>query len=511
MNQQQLLDLRLCKEIARHEASIVALKTSRNTYSAISQLPDELLAQIFLIVKNSPVVIRRRDFGDKYDGWIFSGERQWRVVLAVCSHWHQVAMNMPRLWSQITLSNAMVNRAMEMFKRSRDSPLTIEYFLQTASAARYHDGFWSASEKILGTVNRMQELRISFIIIVDETLIDRIFSFLKAPSAPLLEKLVLFSSSEFSELTKPFPWAAVPSLRVLQLRQMLIAPDFPPLPNLIELEVDFSCTSIAWLLAILQSAPNVEDLHIDRISSQLCDQAVALGTTVALPKLRKLRLNLDDFADSKLFAHLEFPSSATIFDITIYRCTTPVDTTYLKRLCSRIPQGNAPHSLKVMINEGPYFLISLCGVTSQVPHFTLCSPMTHLDCIEICSRLLPTQISTLDIRGLPSRSDCELWSDLIPHFENLTSLSLEMCDIAILRRLQPDRHDKLSNPRLDTISLVSYSFLHQGHAFIGDIVKLLEVRKRYGVPVNLLSLHDCEVSDDTVAEFRRFGTVVDMS
>ncbi|KAF5325384.1 hypothetical protein D9619_010022 [Psilocybe cf. subviscida] len=100
---QMLID----KEIADLTARIRLLKTRRNVLARVSQLPDEILQHIFLIL---------RDLHSRYSN-------QWQSVTHICRYWRRVAIGLPSLWTRLYDPPHDFGRL--MLKRSQNAPLEV--------------------------------------------------------------------------------------------------------------------------------------------------------------------------------------------------------------------------------------------------------------------------------------------------------------------------------------------------------------------------------------------------
>jgi hypothetical protein len=104
-------------EIAHLQSKLVALKSTRNKFSAICRLPNEILGRILFHMKPKPpttsVVLVD-----------FSPKRAWNQAILSCSHIYQVAISTPELWDHISFTwrSDLINIYLD---RSGTLPLTI--------------------------------------------------------------------------------------------------------------------------------------------------------------------------------------------------------------------------------------------------------------------------------------------------------------------------------------------------------------------------------------------------
>ena len=95
--------------IQAHERAIYALRSQRNAWSAVGRLPGEVVMEIFqFVLKNTKM----------------SGIVQ---VSQVCQRWRDIAIDCPRLWSTLVITNTVQKDLIRLFlSRSRISPLTLK-------------------------------------------------------------------------------------------------------------------------------------------------------------------------------------------------------------------------------------------------------------------------------------------------------------------------------------------------------------------------------------------------
>jgi hypothetical protein len=104
-------------EIAHMQSKLVALKSTRNKFTAICRLPNEILGRILFHMKPKPpttsVVLVD-----------FSPKRAWDQAILSCSHIYQVTISTPELWDHISFTwrSDLINIYLD---RSGTLPLTI--------------------------------------------------------------------------------------------------------------------------------------------------------------------------------------------------------------------------------------------------------------------------------------------------------------------------------------------------------------------------------------------------
>ncbi|KAG6806416.1 hypothetical protein H0H92_011431, partial [Tricholoma furcatifolium] len=91
----------------------------QNTLTITCRIPREVLARIFsYAVKDTVGDNASRDTLSKKIDWI-------RAVSHICSHWREVALSTPSLWSTIDLGYYEPAWALEMLQRSKNMPLSV--------------------------------------------------------------------------------------------------------------------------------------------------------------------------------------------------------------------------------------------------------------------------------------------------------------------------------------------------------------------------------------------------
>jgi hypothetical protein len=107
------------KQISKHEKSIIALKTLRNTFSPISRLPTEILCHIFYFTQE-----QQRYF-----------VLNWIKVTYISRQWRTVALNSPNLWTNLLFGPW----TSIMLERSKKADLTVKFDFsnRTSNAIKY--------------------------------------------------------------------------------------------------------------------------------------------------------------------------------------------------------------------------------------------------------------------------------------------------------------------------------------------------------------------------------------
>ena len=287
------------REIDDFESAILVLKRRRNTLSLVSRLPFEILGRVF---ESTRVVMSDERTQQPQIGWI--------AVSHVCSHWREIAMNWPQLWSHIDFR--CLKWAEEMLHRSKMAPLTVrlDLRLQMSEPAR---SFWVH-------LPRIRKLRFTATLPCGtgpgwlRPLQRQLSGF-----APCLNSLSL-SLHHLEKLLPDDVFSAdIPSLRHLELKHCPVSWQWPQFKQLISLQLSFDENvglqpSASQLISILSDMPNLEFLHLHDVIPQIFESDLSLAPQrrVLLPHLLCLSIISDIRSCSGLLNHLMFPSLTSL-------------------------------------------------------------------------------------------------------------------------------------------------------------------------------------------------------
>ncbi|KAG6828791.1 hypothetical protein H0H92_006730 [Tricholoma furcatifolium] len=109
-------------KIKHHESIICYYKRCDNALNFSCRFPSDILVLIFTAVIKSSLA-------DYYElRWAPFGRKSWvKSISHVCSHWRNVALTTPALWTDILISGGHTKWITEMVRRSMSTPLTIKY------------------------------------------------------------------------------------------------------------------------------------------------------------------------------------------------------------------------------------------------------------------------------------------------------------------------------------------------------------------------------------------------
>ena len=104
-------------DIERYSKLLVELRCRRNSFVRLNRLPPELLAEIFLYCRGEVWDLPNNLETAKCRAT--PPRLRWIFVTAVCSHWRQLALQTPRLWSHISLQYPrFVTYSLQLAKQS---------------------------------------------------------------------------------------------------------------------------------------------------------------------------------------------------------------------------------------------------------------------------------------------------------------------------------------------------------------------------------------------------------
>ncbi|KAF9245225.1 hypothetical protein BU15DRAFT_70983 [Melanogaster broomeanus] len=274
---------------------ICALRKQRNTLSAISRFPPEILATIF-------VHCARLYCGD------FRLQGPWKVppwvnVSYICRQWRDVALNCSSLWKFLLVSSQSWTE--ELLYRSKMAPLTV--FMDK------RDLEWSSElwfwEKAAAYAERIQVLSLMLTDLTAEEILPKLTS-----RAPLLKTLrIAVERSDLDEdhvvLDTLFN-GDTPALRTLELSNCHLSWSSSILCGLTSLRLrDLASPSqptITELIAMLRRMPNLVYLYLESALTS-ASQFVLNSEDLDLPRLLRLSLIAPLSAIVAFLTHVRIP------------------------------------------------------------------------------------------------------------------------------------------------------------------------------------------------------------
>lgn len=285
---------RIRQEIKALAEKTLEWKRRYNTLSSISRLPPEILSTIFECVTEETTISSCRR-------WF-----HWIRVTHVCSHWRNVALECPRLWTSI--SSQRLPLMLEMLKRSKMAPLNVVLNLGSDSVLR-----------VMEEIFRIRKLSLVATGYSSHLLIPKVFSYLTADVAPLLESLMISfgSGSQTNILPEIIPQASQ-RLRILDLRNCDLHWNSPFLYSLTSLRIDTITPALrpstSELIAVLANISNLENLKLTSVLRPPPDSEKLMppGRIVGLVHLKNLHLDASAKSCASFLIGLTYPITATI-------------------------------------------------------------------------------------------------------------------------------------------------------------------------------------------------------
>ncbi|KAJ8519635.1 hypothetical protein ONZ45_g3429 [Pleurotus djamor] len=320
-------------EIAFHTATLLDLRRKRNTLTAIYSLPDDILSLIFVTC---------RDRADVLDVPVL-----WRRIISVCSQWRHLALATPMFSNTIVLSDP--RNVVSLLHHSVQTPLRLQYPLfhivangreESANAA-----FWSVLEE---AQERLEQFSITCGNLSVAAL-DQVFDTCDDDHyAPFLQQMSLTYNGtpkgSVYILHHSLPWAFMPSLCHLELRDILVPADFPFLPTLTRLTLACNLSKgggvpILYATKLLAQTPNIKVVTIEHIVKFRNSDHAFLTTLlegphkrpIPLPKLEELTVHSDWITGCEFLDYLRFPPSTRVAATFANFVTNTIGTSSFER------------------------------------------------------------------------------------------------------------------------------------------------------------------------------------
>ncbi|KAH8092243.1 hypothetical protein BXZ70DRAFT_951901 [Cristinia sonorae] len=502
----------LDRQISSYIFALADLRARRNRLAAISRLPPELLASIFVWVKSV------QSYGDPRRGSPYG----WAVVTIICRHWTAVAESTPELWKTIYVTeNTPLKIGQMRLDRSGQLPLEVHVYssdyspLPVASIRIVLRGLHRTTWLSLGTSAH-----------------STLDAYHVGPlSAPYLRELQLESSNPSSiPHLSFFSWCATPILRKLRMDMCTIQPSFwkaGALPRslailILSIQVNDSQTlpGIARTIGDLVLLENL-DLEL-RTGTHFHGPGPNVSVVNTLPHLRILALSMRASAFSVFLDSFNIPLFTTIKlfvvdkggpDAVLAPLTTSVSSILRGTISagfantSSVPDGaiisnyslkffmhgaplNPRLSIRVLASETIRSLVTFCTglVLSNVTDLIISTYRRDHPWSQIFAQF--HSVETVDIGSLPNRPemDCVEVERVIRTLQmHVTTPGGTTADL-VLPRLK-----RITLTRLHFMSL--YEMAEAGVeprlAIADTLGKVLRVREEKGQRVEEVVFRDC--------------------
>ncbi|TFK28932.1 hypothetical protein FA15DRAFT_632840 [Coprinopsis marcescibilis] len=338
---------------------LLKLQVRRNDLTSFSgRLPPEVLCRIFLeclsfdeLSKKPPV------------------RRVWLQLTQVCHQWREVALNYPRLWSDISFVSGFWART--SLQRSKAAPITVNSRTITAfpeaENSRVNLEIQEALKDALFQMYRIQTLSISS---APEICARQLLPLSAPPdsnqkvAAPLLECLKLSKCEIFTRhnetvvtLDDRFLNGGTPNLRTLKMDRIKLAWGpmriFENLTSFIyENPRDTSPPLAPPFIEALSNMQELKYLRLDMVYPQFTDAGLD-GRVAKLPALEQLLMkNGNADAYGGLLSHLALPTSTRI-TLQCWIARRPNTASGLRHLASTLSSSWLDAPLSSLSGESP--------------------------------------------------------------------------------------------------------------------------------------------------------------
>ncbi|TBU30531.1 hypothetical protein BD311DRAFT_787152 [Dichomitus squalens] len=516
-------------EIEQHFKAIITLKRLLNAKVAISRLPSELLAEIFVCLARDPHSRPEMARG-AYISAIYGTSLQWIRTSQVCHAWREVALTTPRLWSFISVTR---RDALEAFlARSKQAPLSV-----CIDNLSFYESCKVLGELLPPELYRLRELRFSGPV----RIVHDICANLTQPAHLLHTLRLVIPDTEYSSPSGPsllqddLFCGQVPRLRILEIRQITINWDHPifskTLTSLVVIRGSHG-GDFDQLLSALEQMTCLENLTLDDAIPPAPSHTTSLpapSRTVALPSLRHIRLKGFAVDSANLLRHLSpaidpeldivtSPGQAVVQDLVD---TLKSQLTQMKPLRTvRLAQAYGPKLALYAWRKDINFTKSdsdryLSDFDLGIPlRLELSSPTLS----EGTQRLFSDSSLWRSVRYLQVETDFDqswVWRDIISGMPGLRVLGVlygvEKSLLDALSAVHPAEKSRAPSVVLPHLEVLSFSDTRLANLseymveerFFDGLIDSLILRCNYGTPVQEVRLTDCRnITVEDVARLR---------
>ncbi|EIW58221.1 uncharacterized protein TRAVEDRAFT_47389 [Trametes versicolor FP-101664 SS1] len=297
-------------QIYTHENAIIELKSRINGMAFTARLPPEILSEIFTLVAVDYYQAKRwHHFGSTH-------AYKWITLTHVCRAWREIALDTPRLWSHIVLTQPAV--AKQVLARSKKAPLWL-----SASLNHSDDQRAETMDVLMKESGRLKELHLTGPAHTVQALSAK-----WRMSADLLETINI--SSDFRQfdpasllpappLSSDIFSGQTPKLRHLQIHRIAVDWSNPLFCNTLKTLIIHtvydnapSLGEFSQLLDALEAMPQLERLQLNESIPRLPDDTTQLShhvqRTISLQHLRHIELFSDAIDSANLLRHISAPA-----------------------------------------------------------------------------------------------------------------------------------------------------------------------------------------------------------
>ncbi|KAJ8503458.1 hypothetical protein ONZ45_g10839 [Pleurotus djamor] len=436
------------EEIEVHMMVVRRLLKQRNTYSAVYQLPNEILAEFFILAT----------------------AEDWRItdtllnIASVCAHWRQICLATPQLWTIICFDHP--RWCAELLSRAQGCPLNV-YLLERNGL---DEDFERATTMVVPETSRFTNVEIHDVDYNGNAVASSFLRTSFALPAPLLRDAVVRMKQTEPCAILGNLWPELNSLRSLDLNNALPMTT-SLMPSLTYLRIDIwghgNRLSVLWLLDLLRNTPQLKSLNIRVISSDF-PFVVMDVLPISLPNLQSLVLSMKGLRELKLLPFLELPALKMVcLTILPLNDETSLETHTLTLLPSFIASRISPDvsSINVRVrrdaidSNATILEFQMMGAVDEDPlHLHLDFQTSELNRVDLVSSLPLGKIRELAIVCPMNDEEILAWSETIPLCSHLREL--EVSDVAFLLSVAVVREDSSGrtsgtfvHPELEEISI----------------------------------------------------------
>ncbi|KAJ8519732.1 hypothetical protein ONZ45_g3331 [Pleurotus djamor] len=509
-------------EIKKYQEIIRGLHTRRNTHAAISKLPNELIAQIFLECS-------ALNGGDDFT---YTRCR----LMSICTTWREIALATPQLWTFISLRRPQWLAT--SLHHSKSAPLIVEYTKtqQTLDS--------DLVETLKHEMHRFKDLRVNWPRADASALLTQFFN-QPLPRASLLQKLVIDMNLPTDVGALNIEWTLEPVIMDLfwaessALWSMSLENALPSsttrLPSLTHFNIDVSREghrlSLPWLAEFLQNHPTLENVDIRTISSG--HSATLPALPISLPNLRSLTLIFASLKESKLFPHLELPSPPPNTYIAFFNSPDDDETddqgdpvrSQLRQLISNaasalLDANSSPSpSLQATFLASTAYQLIVTTVEDDPDPFMLSilnlPPQLRSPVVHFTTALPLERITQLYLYGQVHGCEWAAWRNLLPHLIELEWVSVKsVTTLRLFARSTIPLYDLMAAdsevPVFGNHKLTSIHVDGDRASTARDWMRFIDMcrsRAEHGIGIEIVKIYECKVAEEHVRELEEVTDV----
>jgi len=297
--------------------------TSRGRGIDVTELPVEIVCEIFeRFIEDDSL---RPIYHDSPGPVISASCRSDPTVLGqICSRWRDVAINLPKLWSNILIYNPKQSQVFLTniwLKRSGNAPLNLKITFDNGDKNLVD--VVAAAQILASFITHLESWKkIDFQLTLD--LLGPLYAVIFSPQKPLMLESVSFMFSDAVRYGHKTPGAYLDAIWKYfhsgpSLRQVVWSgdevnntiPKHAPFQQLTHVHARF-LVAVDDILSFLAQVPLLREFWIEDLRLPSKDSAVAVSPPLLLQHLRVLKVYSSEVRTGSLFASLTCPSLKTL-------------------------------------------------------------------------------------------------------------------------------------------------------------------------------------------------------